>query len=220
MARRYSALLFDLDGTLIDSGQDLIAAVQHGFQALGSPAPAADAIVTHIGKPLVDFPQLLGYDFTDEQCQNFAQGYRSYYSQHCADRTTIYPDVPEVLTALRLAGIKTAVVTTKSQAQAEVVLSALRLRDYFDYVHGWLKGRRHKPDPEPVRLALGALGADASCALMVGDSEQDILAAQAAGVDACACLYGYRGEAELLSFRPSYALRQFREIVEIVLRPH
>jgi phosphoglycolate phosphatase len=98
---RYSCLLFDLDGTLINSREDLVLSVQEGFKAIGFPAPETALIIRNIGKPLIDFPRLLGYQVTPRQQMEFTRYYRAYYSVHCGDHTETYPGVRETLGKLR-----------------------------------------------------------------------------------------------------------------------
>jgi len=215
--RRYTAILCDLDGTLIDSSEDLVQSVQHGFQAIRLAPPARSQILKNIGKPLVDFPSLLGYDLAERQRQEFARYYRAYYSVHCGDHTEPYPGVRETLEQLRTQGLKLAVVTTKSQDQAEGTVRTIGLARYFDVVRGWLPGQKLKPDPEPLVETLKQLGEPANSALVVGDSEQDILAAQAAGIECCACLYGYRDPDFMRSLKPTFLISSFPELSPIAL---
>ena len=214
---RYSALLFDLDGTLIDSADDLVESVRQGLAAIGLPPPAREKIVHQVGKPLVDFPSLLGYHLNEEQTSRFATAYRAWYAIHFADHTEPYPGVREALLQLRTGGYRLAVITTKRQDQADSTLRGIGLASGFDYIRGWQEGRKLKPDPEPVVETLKVLAVPRDHALMVGDSEQDILAAQAAGVDCCACLYGFRDPEYLLSLHPTYSIRSFPELMSIVL---
>jgi HAD superfamily hydrolase (TIGR01509 family) len=214
---RRLALLFDMDGTLINSREDIVLSIQHGFIAINQAPPDPDTIILNVGKPLVDFPRLLGYDLTEPQRSDFARAYRAYYAAHCADHTDVFPGVCEALQRFRDAGYKTAVVTTKSQEQAEGTLRAIGLSRYFDYVRGWAEGRKLKPDPEPLIETIRVFGVRPEQALMIGDSEQDILAAQAAGIECCACLYGFRKPDFLLALKPTYSIRSFPELLPIVL---
>jgi HAD superfamily hydrolase (TIGR01509 family) len=212
----YRALLLDLDGTVIDSRTDIVLSVQHGFRAVGTEPPLPDAITPIIGKPLKDYPGIMGYQLSPEQNAAYVQAYRDYYAAHMADHTRLYPGAAETLTTLRQQGLKFAVVTTKRQDQAELVVARLGLDRWTDYVRGWIDGRRNKPDPDPILDAIAALGVSPDRTMMVGDSEQDILAAQAAGIDSCACLYGFRDPDYLLSLKPTCAIRAFAELLTIV----
>jgi HAD superfamily hydrolase (TIGR01549 family) len=221
---RYSTLLFDLDGTLINSREDLVLSVQEGFKAIGFAPPETALIVRNIGKPLIDFPRLLEYEVTPRQQMEFTRYYRAYYSVHCGDHTEPYPGVRETLEFLHgkprdnsLVSFKMAIVTTKSQDQAEGTVRTIGLTRYFDLVRGWVEGRKMKPDPEPYVEAMKELGAKEAQTLIVGDSEQDVLAAQAAGIDCCACLYGFRDPDYMRSLKPTYCITSFPEVRDIAL---
>jgi len=216
---RYSAALFDLDGTLIDSGQDIVESVRRAlgqvFSDRGLPE-AADVLVL-IGQPLDAIVRQLGYPADAESTLRFAETYRAYYAEHFNDNTKVYPGIKELLAGLQQAGVKLGLVTTKHQSQAEFTLAGAGLSGYFDYVHGWLEGRRHKPDPEPVLAALSRLDASPGSAIMVGDSELDIEAAKAAGVDTCAVTYGFRPAWFLKSFHPDFLVARPADIGPIVV---
>ncbi|MEO0107584.1 MAG: HAD-IA family hydrolase [candidate division WOR-3 bacterium] len=214
---RYSVLLFDLDGTLVDSAAGVVKAVRHAFEAIGQRVPDEQNIVANIGRPLRDFPARLGYDLDEERRQEFVSRYRAFYSAHCTEDTTVFPGVRTGLGRLRESGLRLAVVTTKIQEQAEKVTQALGLVQYFESISGWSDGQKMKPDPEPILRTLDRLGTRPDQALMIGDSEQDILAARAARVDSCACLYGYRAPSVLLELCPNWTIRRFPELLRLVL---
>jgi pyrophosphatase PpaX len=216
---RYSAALFDLDGTIIDSGKDIVASVR---QVLGQlfpdrEQPADEDILVLVGQPLESIVRALEGSVDDESARRFADTYRAYYAEHFDDNTRVYPGIRELLATLRGAGVKLALVTTKHQAQAEFTLAGTDLAGAFDYVHGWLEGRKHKPDPEPVLVALQSLDIQPGAAIMVGDSELDIQAARAAGVDTCAVTYGFRPAWFLASFHPDYLVARPADVTAIVI---
>ncbi len=170
-----------------------------------------------IGQPLEAIVRQLGYPADKESTRRFAEAYRADYAEHYNDNTKVYPGIEEMLAGLQQAGVKLGLVTTKHQQQAEFTLAGAGLADYFDYVHGWLEGRRHKPDPEPVLAALSRLDVSPGSAIMVGDSEFDIEAAKAAGVDTCAVTYGFRPAWFLKSFRPDFLVAHPADIAPIVV---
>jgi 2-phosphoglycolate phosphatase len=219
--RRYAAALFDLDGTLVDSGKDVVASVRYALSQIfpGREQPADEEILALIGQPLESVVRALAGDVGDENARRFADLYRPYYAEHFNDHTRVYPGIRELLKMLRGAGVKLALVTTKHQTQAEFTLAGAGLAGYFDYVHGWLEGRKHKPDPEPVLAALQNLGVEPAAAIMVGDSELDIQSAKAAGVDSCAVTYGFRPAWLLVSFHPDFLVSRAADIGPIVASP-
>ncbi len=211
-------LLFDLDGTLIDSRQDLSTAVSYALKKLDSSKtpPNSDEIIAQVGKPLAEICQNLGYNFSPKQITLFEQTYRSYYERHFRDHTKLFPDVMATLKQLRKNRIRMAVITTKHQIQADMVIEAFGLKPYFHYVRGWLEGRQHKPNPEPVLATLEVLDCQPNEALLVGDTEQDILCGQSAKVDTCAVTYGFRSAQYLKSFNPTYIISSFSQLLSFV----
>ena len=215
---RYSAALFDLDGTLVDSGQDIVASVRY---ALGSvfperEPPDGEDVLAQVGKPLEVIVRELGYAADDAGTRRFVEVYRTHYAEHFDEHTEPYPGVKGLLGYLSAAKVKLAVVTTKHQTQADFTLAGCGLSRYFDYVHGWQEDREHKPHPEPVLAALAYLGVQPGAAIMIGDSELDIQSAKAAGVDTCAVAYGFRPAWFLRSFHPDFMVSRAADIGPIV----
>jgi 2-phosphoglycolate phosphatase len=219
-APRYSAALFDLDGTLIDSSYDLIASVQHALRLVAPERepPEGDDILGLVGNPLETILQRLGYPCGPKETRLFTDSYRAHYAEHFDEHTRVYPGVTEALARLRESRVRLALVTTKHQAQADFTVSAFGLRPFFDYVHGWAEGRQHKPHPEPVTTALAQLGVEALRAIMVGDSELDIEAARSAGVATCAVTYGFRPAWFLRTLRPDFLISGIGDLLPIVVR--
>ena len=217
---RYRAVLFDLDGTLIDSSTDLVNSVRHALGRVDPREPPdADTILMEVGKPLEVILKELCYPHDPQSTDLFVKTYRDHFAEHFNEHTTLFPDAREVLDALRLARVRLALVTTKHQVQADFTARELGLANRFEYIHGWKEGRKHKPDPEPLLVAAGELGVSPAEALMVGDSEQDILAAKAAGIDACAVTYGFRPLLMLRTLRPDYLIPRLPDLLPIVGHP-
>jgi len=216
---RFAAALFDLDGTLIDSAQDLIASVQFALRqvAPGREPPDGPDILALVGKPLETILRELRYPTDEVSTAGFVNTYRAHYAAHFNDHTRLYPGVDELLDYLKVSGARLALVTTKHQTQADFTAGAFGLSRHFDYVHGWQEGRQHKPHPEPVLAALDRLGVRPEAAIMVGDSEQDIEAARAAGVATCAVTYGFRPAWFLQSFHPDFLVTRPVDIAPIVV---
>jgi len=216
---RYSAALFDLDGTLVDSGQDIVKSVRHALSEVfsGRDLPADEEVLVLIGLPLESVVRELGYPADKESTRRFAETYRAYYAEHYNDHTKVYPGIKELLQSLQGAGVKLGLVTTKHQTQADFTLAGCGLSRYFDYVHGWQEGREHKPHPEPVLTTLNRLGVQSGEAIMVGDSELDIESAKAARVDTCAVTYGFRPTWFLKSFHPDFLVAHPADVAPIVM---
>ena len=182
----------------------------------GREAPEAEDVLALVGKPLEAIVHQFGLGGTDAEVRRFVDAYRTHYAEHFNDNTKPYPGVEELLAYLSTVGVKLAVVTTKHQTQADFTLAGCGLSRYFDYVHGWQEGRQHKPDPEPLVSALARLGVEASTAIMIGDSELDIEAAKAAGIDSCAVTYGFRPAWFLQTYHPDYLVMRAADIGPII----
>ena len=211
-------MLFDLDGTIVDSARDLVESVLFALRrADGREPPDADTILMEVGKPLEVILRELGYPHGEPEARCFAVSYRKHFSEHHADSSRLYPGMEQTLELLAEAGARLAVVTTKQQEQAEMVVAQLGIADRFGYVRGWQEGRRHKPDPEPFLDACAALGVAPASALVVGDTEQDVIAAKTGGMASVAVTWGFRPVAMLHALRPDFIVSRPTDIVPIVV---
>jgi len=184
------ALIFDLDGTLIDSKQDLIHSVNAMLRELGRGELAEETISGYIGHGA---PQLvaraLGDGCTEEERQRALQFFLSYYEQHKMDATRAYPGVAETLE--KLSSIPMAVLTNKPVRISVRILDAMGLSRYFRAIYGGNSFETKKPDPLGARTILRELGAEPREALLVGDSEVDVQTARNAGMLAATVNYGF-----------------------------
>ena len=181
---RYHAILFDMDGTLLDTLTDMQDAVNHVLAAHGLPLRTREEVRRFVGNgagPLIHRALPEGYP----QEQKVLAEYRAYYQAHNCVQTCPYPGIPELLEQLRQRGLKLAVVSNKPDETTGV--TALGQRD----------GIPSKPAPEMVWSAMEQLGADARHALYVGDSEVDVEMARRAGLPLAAVAWGFRGRALL-----------------------
>jgi HAD superfamily hydrolase (TIGR01509 family) len=196
-----------------------VQSVRHSLTQVfaGRDLPADDDILVLVGLPLESIVRQLGYPADTESTRRFVDVYRAYYAEHYNDNTKVYPGIRGLLEMLRGAGAKLALVTTKHQKQAEFTLAGTGLASYFDYVHGWLEGRKHKPDPEPVLASMNRLDAQPGSTIMVGDSELDIQSARAAGVDTCAVTYGFRPAWFLRSFHPDFLVARPADVAPVII---
>ena len=188
--RSVRALIFDLDGTLIDSKQDLIHSVNAMLRELGRGELPAETISGYIGHGA---PQLvakaLGNGCMEEERQQALQFFLSYYEEHKMDTTCAYPGVPETLE--KLASKPMAVLTNKPVRISVRILEALGLSKYFQAIYGGNSFQTKKPDPLGAATILRELSAEPREALLVGDSEVDVQTARNAGTLAAAVNYGF-----------------------------
>ena len=185
--RVFEPLLFDLDGTLIDSLSDLASAVNRLRRAHGLPDLETAVIERFVGdgSTLLVKRSLPAERFNPGQVEAFL----AYYRQGLVDRTRPYPGITACLAACGDRSM--AVVTNKPVALAREILDRLALLKYFPVVVGGDSCDARKPDPEPVRLALAELGHSAAAALMIGDHRNDLLAGRGAGIRTCFCAWGF-----------------------------
>jgi HAD superfamily hydrolase (TIGR01509 family) len=210
-----TTILFDLDGTLVDSRRDIAVAFQQAWRTVvGGNPPSATAIAQHIGKPLAEMLNELGGMRSPSLLDTFLNAYRRMYTRQDARLTQPYPGVVRTLPALST--FKLGVVTTKESGQAEMVLRRLALIPFFQHIQGVTRGLRLKPAPDTVLAALAALNCVPPNALMVGDTPADILSGKAAGTMTCAVTYGFGTREAQLRGAPDYVIDSFGELVDLV----
>jgi phosphoglycolate phosphatase len=184
------ALIFDLDGTLIDSKQDLIHSVNAMLRELGRGELAEETISGYIGHGA---PQLvaraLGDECPERDRQRALQFFLSYYELHKMDSTCAYPGVAETLE--KLESLPMAVLTNKPVRISVRILDAMGLSKYFRAIYGGNSFETKKPDPLGARTILHELEVEPQEALLVGDSEVDVQTARNAGTLAAAVNYGF-----------------------------
>ncbi len=192
------AVLFDMDGTLVDTLPDIAAAMNAALLELHLRPLATERIGVFIGKG----PRSLALRVLDEQpsldaAERVARiapllsAYVRNYEPRIAQRSTMYPGVYDALTRLAASNIRMAVVTNALQHLAERVLERFDLARFMALILGGDRVAHGKPHPQPLLGACGVLGVEPASALMVGDSENDVLAARAAGCPVVAVPYGY-----------------------------
>ena len=194
---KYQAVIFDLDGTLVDTLDDLRVSVNHALAQQGFPSRTRAEIRAFVGngiRKLIERSVPQGTSAAAiEAC---LVAFRAHYYTHACVQTRPYDGMPAVLDALRAAGVKTAVVTNKAEPAALEVV-----RHYFGDAFGLTIGQREdlprKPAPDGVFLALEALGVPASEAVFVGDSQVDCATARNAGLPCIGAAWGFRGRAVL-----------------------
>lgn len=188
------AVVFDLDGTLVDSLPDLSEALNLALAEQGWPPVPAELVRTSLHDGLEGSVQaaLAHLAASPDLANGVAERYALLYQARITRRTRAYPGVTAMLARLSVAGVRLGICTNKGEAQARQLLGHLDLAGYFDVVIGADTLSRRKPDPAPLRAAMARLGSVPWRALMVGDSRVDIECARAAGL-ACAVHAGGYG---------------------------
>jgi len=212
----FELYIFDLDGTLVDTAEDIAAGVNHALAALGLGSITAAQARAYVGDgtaTLLRRALLLFKDApSEEEVQQAVRMHLDYYMRHLCVRSTLYPGVRETLPCLD--GRK-AVVTNKPTDASRELLGALGIAGHFEGVFGSDAFPWRKPDPRPLLAVAERCGVNPGECLMVGDGAQDILAGRAAGMATCGAAYGFRGEAFLRRLRPDYLIGRFCELLEL-----
>ena len=189
-------IVFDLDGTLVDSLPDILRSFLHAFEREGLPAPDESAARVTLGQPL---EAMYGAFAPAERVDALCRRYRAHYAEHLADRTRPFPGVPELLAELGARGYLRTVASTKRTETARRLVEATGLGSVLDHVEG-TDAAPYKPAPDVVLRSLAAVGGRG--AWMVGDTVGDIRAGQAAGLKTYAVTWGTQGADVLSAARP------------------
>lgn len=196
-------ILFDLDGTLVDSSGAIQAALTHGLQRLGLEYPADCAIESLIGMPLLDILRDR-FGIVGEPAERVITHYREYYDQRAQGETRVYERVAETLNTLCAAGIGLFVATVKPSPIAAKVLRDMGLQGYFKGVAGSSMDHARRDKAHIIRHALQQYGLEAGRSLMVGDRAQDIDGARQNGLYAVGVTYGFGSLQELTTASPDH----------------
>ena len=210
------ALLFDLDGTLVDSIELILSSFRYTFRQHVGEAPPDSKWIAGLGTPL--FTQLKEFTQDDALARAMIATYRQYQLAHHDEFMRSYEGVTEAMAELRARGHTTAVVTSKMSDLAVRALDFTGLRDTIDVVIGMEDTQRHKPDPEPVRVALAKLGRAANEAVFLGDSPHDIASGNEAGVITVAARWGPFSREELDAAKPGYHVLRMAEFPALIAR--
>lgn len=193
----YRVALFDLDGTVLDTLDDLTAATNYALESEGLPTHTREAVCSFVGNGIKNLILRAVPSGTDDvTTTRVFDAFKQYYAAHCAVHTKPYEGIPAMLATLRAAGVRTALISNK----ADFAVQALA-RDYFgdlfDAALGEVPDLPRKPAPDMVYRVLQALGESTEHAVFIGDSDVDVLTAGNAGLPVIAVTWGFRDEAEL-----------------------
>jgi phosphoglycolate phosphatase len=211
------AIFFDLDGTLTDPKPGITRSIQYALQKLDWPVPSQDELTWCIGPPLRDsFVALLGGDSRADLAVTL---YRERFGDVGLYENAVYPDIENILTALKQSHGRLFVATSKARVFAERIIAHFGLGSYFEHVFGAeLDGTRvHKTDL--LAYALETTGVNASQALMIGDRSHDMIGARNNGMGAIGVLYGYGSQDELIGAGASHVCATPRAVLDHIQSP-
>jgi phosphoglycolate phosphatase len=188
-------LIFDLDGTLIDSKEDLAHAVNAARAHLALPPLENERVYSYVGNGApVLMRRAMGEEASEDDVRKALNYFLEYYRDHMLDHTVLYPGVRESIHRLFDAGVHLAVLTNKPVRFSQLLVDGLGLGGHFTRVYGGNSFEQKKPHPAGVEKLLAECGVERTRAMMVGDSDVDIRTARNAGILACGVTYGFQPE--------------------------
>jgi phosphoglycolate phosphatase len=207
-------LIFDLDGTLVDSKKDLALSVNHVRSTFGLSALREEEIAAFIGDGAQMLIQrALGAATSASDVQSGLHLFLSYYREHMLDESVLYPGVAETLG--RLDGCRLAVLTNKPVRFSRLMLQGLGILDRFAAVYGGNSFERKKPDPIGIFQILSDTGGAIDDTWMIGDSSVDVLTGRSAGVTTCGVSWGY-ATVSFAQAPPDFLIHRMEELVPLI----
>lgn len=211
-------LIFDLDGTLIDSKLDLAHSVNASRAHLGLAAIPNELVYSYVGEGApVLIKRSLGPDASAEDNARALEFFLQYYQAHQLDNTVLYPGVKEALDRLKDYGATLAVLTNKPVKISHEIVSGLGLAGHFQCVYGGNSFEFKKPHPIGIHTIVNDTGLLPKHTVMVGDSGVDIQTARNAGVQSCGVSYGFQPET-LVQYPPDFMIDHMGELADRILR--
>ena len=210
-------IIFDLDGTLVDSKLDLAHSVNATRQHYGLPLLDNDLVYSYVGNGAhVLIRKAIGPDRSEEEVQQALDYFLAYYRDHMLDNTVLYPGVKESLDRLKADGVILSVLTNKPVRFSRDILAGLGVSGHFMNIYGGNSFEQKKPDPMGVRVLLAEAGVPKEEALMVGDSAVDVLTARNAEVAVCGVTYGFQPES-LAAELPDILVDSMEQLADMVV---
>jgi haloacid dehalogenase superfamily, subfamily IA, variant 3 with third motif having DD or ED/haloacid dehalogenase superfamily, subfamily IA, variant 1 with third motif having Dx(3-4)D or Dx(3-4)E len=210
----YDFLIFDLDGTIVDSQKDITFAVNSVRKDFGFEPLTIEKVRSYLGSGVKALVDKVVPEKSDEILKAALEKFKHHYAKCLTDTTVPYEGIEKTLKALK--GKKKAILSNKTELFSCEILKRLELSKYFLEIWGGDTAGVKKPDPKPILDLIKITKADPRKTIMIGDSGNDFKAAKAAGVASLAVLYGYSDIAHIKQYNPDYIVSCPEEIVKIV----
>lgn len=212
----YKCVIFDLDGTLLDTLEDLADAGNYALKLLGLPLHETEEFKYFVGNGIPKLiERILPSNSNDDLQRSAYEFFSSYYSSHSACKTMPYAGICELLSKLKADGVKTGVASNKDHGFSESLVKNF-FGDTIQVVCGRKKGAPKKPDPFSVNYIIEQLKANKNETLYVGDSDVDMETAVNAGLDSCGVLWGFRTETELRESGAKFIVNNTDELYQLI----
>lgn len=212
---KISGIIFDVDGTLLDSKRDIAAAQYWVLQQFGLNSFKPEDLYPYIGKTLQETFSLILPESLHNRIPEAMTLYRDYYRPRALRTTTLFPEVMSTLAILTQKGIRLAVATTKSSETTKKLLDHFGIAQYFSRIQG-TDAMPYKPDPFIINEILTDQGWERAGTVIVGDTDKDIETGHNAGIFTCAVTYGSLTREQLLQYRPDWIIDTLSEILTIL----
>ncbi len=216
-------IIFDLDGTLIDSSPDLALAVNHMLKSINRDTFSLDEIHHWVGngastlvKRALSGSDDISENINEEEFEKALDVFLKFYAQNLAVETITYPHVISTLQKLKEHGYKLVIVTNKPFNFVEPILEALKLKEYFEFHLGGDSLEERKPHPAPLLYVCDKLKVNVDECVMIGDSKNDILAAKACKMQSIGLTYGYNYGEHINTHNPDMYFSDFAEIGKVL----
>jgi len=206
-----TTILFDVDGTLLDTTELIFQALENSFSVNSKVAPTRSQFRAVVGKPLTECYQILT---GEDEVEAFCITHHEFQLKNL-HLSKPYDNTFPTLKKLKTLGIKTAAVTSRKKKSTSLTLEQAGITPFLDFSIFSDDVTRHKPDPEALNKAMNFLGSTPEETIMVGDSEADILGGRNAGTKTVGALYGFHGE-KLHDYHPDFTIHDIRQILDII----
>ena len=214
--KQYDTIIFDLDGTLLNTSEDIGNSINYALNKLGLPQIKMQKVTECIGGGVRQMLQCAAPEGTDDATiDRFLERFQTHYTQHMQIKSKPYPDVMKLLSILQAENYQMSIVSNKCHEDV-VVLVDVYFKNIFPFSFGESETIQRKPSPDGLLAALAALNASPEHTMYVGDSPSDIIAAKTAGMTSVAATWGYRPKDALKAEDPDYTIDTPMQLLDLL----